>query len=298
VELVKKSITMLLIDGEPSGRIKCTLGNWTGVAYKIPRIMLESSKNREHLKQSGVYFLLGKSDDTNKGIAYIGQAGARKNGEGLLYRLLEHKRNPEKDFWNEVIVLTTLDNSLGPTEISYLESCFCKMAIKADRYLVKNGNEPTLGNISEEKECVMQEFIERSKDIIGILGHNLFEPIDPLTEEEQENTQAVTTSTSLYLKRTIKNIGEVEATGLLTTKGFVVLKGSRISLVDDDTISPALKERRKKAHIDSNGILIDSELFNSPSYAAMFVIGKSANGLTSWKTEEGRSLKQLEDAEE
>lgn len=95
---MKKSITMLLIDGEPSGRIKCTLGNWTGVAYKIPRIMLDSCKDREHLKQSGVYFLLGRSDDTGKGIAYIGQAGVRKNGEGILYRLLEHKHNPEKDF--------------------------------------------------------------------------------------------------------------------------------------------------------------------------------------------------------
>lgn len=295
---MKKSITMLLIDGEPSGRIKCTLGNWTGVAYKIPRIMLESSKSREHLKQSGVYFLLGKPDGINKGIVYIGQAGTRKNGEGILYRLLEHNRNPEKDYWNEVIVLTTLDDSLGPTEISYLESCFCKMAIKADRYLVKNGNDPTLRNISEEKECVMQEFIERSKDIIGILGHNLFEPMDPRTEDEPETTQAATSSMPLYLKRTIKNIGEVEATGLLTTEGFVVLKGSRISLVDDDTISPALKERRKNAHVDSNGTLLDNELFNSPSYAAMFVIGKSANGLTSWKTEDGISLKQMESSEE
>lgn len=35
-------------------------------------------------------------------------------------------------------------------------------------------------------------------------------------------------------------------------------------------------------------------LFNSPSYAAMFVIGKSANGLTSWKTEDGKTLKSLE----
>ena len=35
-------------------------------------------------------------------------------------------------------------------------------------------------------------------------------------------------------------------------------------------------------------------LFTSPSYAAMFVIGKSANGLTSWKTAYGKTLKSLE----
>lgn len=295
---MKKSITMLLIDGEPSGRIKCTLGNWTGVAYKIPRIMLDSCKDREHLKQSGVYFLLGKSDDTGKGIAYIGQAGARKNGEGILDRLLEHKRNPEKDFWNEAIVFTTLDDSLGPTEISYLESSFCKMAVKADRYSIKNGNDPTTGNISEEKECVMQEFIERAKDMTGMLGHNLFEPKDPRAVNTAESIQETVPSSVLYLNHTIKNVGEVQATGLLTTEGFVVLKGSHISPLEDDTISNTLKERRKNAKIDSNGILLTDELFNSPSYAAMFVIGKSANGLTSWKTEEGILLKQIETADE
>jgi len=38
-------------------------------------------------------------------------------------------------------------------------------------------------------------------------------------------------------------------------------------------------------------------LLSSPSYAAMFVIGKSANGLTSWKTSDGRSLKDIENSE-
>ena len=32
-----KNINLFLMDGDASGRIKCTLANWTGVAYKIPR---------------------------------------------------------------------------------------------------------------------------------------------------------------------------------------------------------------------------------------------------------------------
>lgn len=52
----------------------------------------------------------------------IGQAGARKNGEGILNRLQEHKRSPEKDYWTEAVVFTTSNNSFGPTEISYLEN--------------------------------------------------------------------------------------------------------------------------------------------------------------------------------
>ena len=149
-----KSINLFLMDGEAGGRIKCTLANWTGIAYKIPRTELDRCKEREDLKQSGVYFLFGTSDTTGKGVVYIGQAGARKNGEGILNRLQEHKRNPEKDYWTEAIAFTTSNNSFGPTEISYLENRFCNLALQANRYEVKNGNDPTPGNITEEKGII------------------------------------------------------------------------------------------------------------------------------------------------
>ena len=102
-----KNIQLFLMDGDASGRIKCTLANWTGLAFKVPRTELDRCKDRDDLKQSGVYFLFGISDETEKGVVYIGQAGARKNGEGILNRLQEHKRNPEKDYWTEAVVFTT-----------------------------------------------------------------------------------------------------------------------------------------------------------------------------------------------
>ena len=58
-----KNINVFLMDGDSNGRIKCTLSNWTGIAYKIPRIELEKCKNRKDLKQSCVYFLFGVSDN-------------------------------------------------------------------------------------------------------------------------------------------------------------------------------------------------------------------------------------------
>jgi len=97
---IGKSITVLLIDGSPNGLIQYRMGNWNGVAYKIPRIELDKYKDRDHLKQTGVYFLFGKSDDETNDLVYIGQAKERKNGEGLLYRLQEHIRNPDKYYWN------------------------------------------------------------------------------------------------------------------------------------------------------------------------------------------------------
>ena len=35
-----KNMNYFLMDSTPNGRIKCTLANWTGVAYKIPRVKL------------------------------------------------------------------------------------------------------------------------------------------------------------------------------------------------------------------------------------------------------------------
>lgn len=295
-----KSIQLFLMDGEASGRIKCTLANWTGVAFKIPRTELDKCKDRDDLKQSGVYFLFGTSDETGKGVVYIGQAGARKNGEGILNRLQEHKRNPEKDYWTEAIVFTTSNNSLGATEISYLENRFCNMALAANRYEVRNGNDPTPGNITEEKESEMEEFIDYAKVIMGTLGHKLFEPLGkPIVNVSESNiNDAVQGAVGLHLARNIKKVGRIEADGVQTTEGFVVLQGSHIASVDDNTIPAVIKECRKKANIDENGILQEDMLFTSPSYAAMFVIGKSANGLTSWKTSNGKTLKSLEETTE
>lgn len=292
-----KSINLFLMDGEASGRIKCTLANWTGIAYKIPRTELEKCKERDDLKQSGVYFLFGISDQTGENVVYIGQAGARKNGEGILNRLQEHKRNLEKDYWTEAIVFTTSNNSFGPTEISYLESHFCNLAMESKRYEVKNGNDPTSGNVTEEKESELEEFIDYAAIIMGTLGHKVFVP---LTKSRMPNTQDTTESSEMlfYLNRkSIKSGQIIEAKCKRTKEGFVVLQGSHIETIDSQSIPSGIKDMRKSAKIDKYGILQEDMLFNSPSYAAAFVVGGSANGLIKWKTKDGKTLKEIEQEE-
>lgn len=169
-----KTLKLFLIDGEPSGRIKCSLANWTGIAYKIPRTALDKCKNIDFLKQTGVYFLFG-TDNSDNPVVYIGQAGIRKNGKGLLLRIQEPHNSI--DYWTEAIMFTTTNNSFGPTEISYLENRFCNMAIEAGRYSVKNGNDPNPGNITEETESELEEFIDYAKIVMGALGHKVFDVV-------------------------------------------------------------------------------------------------------------------------
>jgi hypothetical protein len=58
--------------------------------------------------------------------------------------------------------------------------------------------------------------------------------------------------------------------------------------------TPGIKERRRKAQVDENGLLQEDVLFHSPSYSAAFVIGGHTNGLIDWKTSDGRTLKEIE----
>ena len=287
-----KNINMFLMDGTPTGRIKCTIANWTGVAYKISRADLELCKNRNDLKQSGVYFLFGASTDTGKPVAYIGQAGNRKNGEGILNRLFEHKRNADKDYWTEAVVFTTSNNSFGPTEISFLENRFCNLAINANRYEVKNGNDPSPGHITEEKESEMEEFVDLSRIIMGTLGHNIFEPV---IESPADNSPLVENDETLfYLTRKIKAADfTVKAVGKPTADGFIVLKGSIISPLVKDVVSDKVKNRRKTVKISEDWVLLEDVTFSSPSGAGEFIIGSTCNGWRLWKNKEGVELKDF-----
>lgn len=288
-----KSINLYLMDGSADGRIKCTLANWTGIAYRIPRTDIELCKDRDHLRQSGVYFLFGVSDETGDPVVYIGQAGERKNGEGILYRLQEHIKNPDKDYWTEAVVFTTAGNTFGPTEISYLENRFCSIAVEAKRYVVKNANDPTQGHVTEEKESELEEFIDYAKVIMGTLGHKVFTPINnPITSSALGDSKV---NQQFFMKTS-----KVDASGRRASDGFVVLKGSKIAQLPTKSCPNWTKQLRVRYQdkIDNDGVLIDDLSFTSPSAAAGFVSFASANGLTSWITAEGKTLKTLESADE
>lgn len=287
-----KNFNLFLMDGEVTGRIKCTLSNWTGLAYKIPNSCLSKCKERQDLKQSGVYFLFG-DDEGDKPTVYIGQAGIRKNGEGVLFRVAEHLKG-NFDF-NEVVILTTQNNSFGPTEISYLENKFTNMALETDRYKVKNGNDPNPGNVTEEKESELEEYVEYSKIILGVLGYKIFVPLIKSNNDDEYNEEEL----SLYLTRKVKRSNAIiTAKCKRTSEGFVLLSGSLIEEIDAESIPPGIKVMRescKKNGVIKDGVLTKNILFSSPSYASSFVLGINSNGRTNWKLKNGQTLKEFEE---
>ncbi len=280
-----KTVRLFLMDGEADGRWSCELSNWTGKAYKIPRSMVSDSKDRKDLDTTGVYLLFGRADSSSeKNRVYIGEA------ESLYGRLKQHLSG--KDFWNEVIVFFSKDEHLNKAHIKYLESRLYEVACNIGRYEVINSVKPTQSRVSEADQSELEEFISHIKLLTSILGHKVFEPL--ISEQQKVD------SNTLLL---IKGARGAEATGMQVADGFLVLKGSKAAL----EIAPAFKKHNylklresliaSGTLVASNGELIfESEyLFSTPSAAAAIVMGRSANGLTEWKTNKGQSLKNIEE---
>lgn len=193
-------------------------------------------------------------------------------------------------------MFTTSGNSWGPTEISYLENKFTNLAIDTNRYKVQNGNDPNPGNVTEEKEAELEIYVEQFKIMLGVLGYRIFVPLVKTPESVvEEHDDELILGLSRKIKRSQRNI---EAYCKRTNEGFVVLAGSQIEETDSGSIPDVIKELRERCKQNNeikDGVLTRNYLFKSPSYAASFVLGMTTNGKVDWKTEDGTSLKMIEE---
>lgn len=276
-----KKITLFLMNGQPEGQISCELSNWTGKAYRIPRSYIRQCSDKTDLNNAGVYILFGKSDDPEKeGRAYIGEA------DGVRQRLEQHLT--QKDFWNDAIVFISKDNNLNKAHIKYLESKLYEIACETGRYKLENSNRPVRSSISEPDIAEMEEFIDNIKLLIGTLGFKIFEPLISRHNAARQEVLFIQTSRG------------ADAQGISTPEGFVVLKNSLVAAETTQSYTENYKRIRDAMRANNTLVaegkvlrLTKDMLFSSPSTAASVIMGRCANGLTEWKTKDGRILKAL-----
>ena len=91
---------------------------------------------------------------------------------------MEHFRQEKNEYFTHAVMLVTSDDSLGPTEISYLENAFHSRALAAGRVRTLNSNDPSPGTVTEEKQADLEEFIAFATIAIGSLGYRIFEKAD------------------------------------------------------------------------------------------------------------------------
>lgn len=275
-----KVIQMCIFDGNPNGRIMCDLSNWNGKVYKVSRNELLEFSKRDDSDNTGVYFLLGK-DENNIDTIYIGEA------EKMLYRLKQHLKDSE--YWSDCIIVISKDNLLNKAHVKYLENKFFSLAKESGRANVINSNTPTCSSISECDEAILQEFISNTKLLVNVLGYKIFDSVEESSVKQQNN--------QLYFY--IKAARGADAKGVVVADGFAVLKGSKIASTTVPSMASSLLQLRnsltEKGIVDVNCQFVRDHVFSSPSLAAAVVMGRNANGRTEWKTDSGKSLKNIEE---
>lgn len=277
-----KSIELFLVNGTADSLIIAELSNWNGKAIKIPRIEV-SSCDRDDITQAGVYFLFCKEDDGSDSV-YIGEAENVK--ERLVQHLRDYQAEKEKYYWNTAVVFIGRD--LNKALIRYLENRFVEIARNCKRYLVLTKNTYRNTVMKESQIAVMEEFVDDVKILINALGYKVLEPF---AQMDSSNTSV--DDELLYITS-----GSVNATGKVTAEGFVVFAGATVNeKMSLKSLSPGMLKQRQKLFDSSkveNLITTEDILFSSSSAAADFILGYSVSGPRTWKTKDGKSLKEIE----
>ena len=275
-----KTIQMYIFDGNPNGRIMCELSNWNGRVYKVSRNEISKFSKREDAENTGVYFLFGK-DENNVDTIYIGEA------EKMLTRIKQHLKDTV--YWNNCILVVSKDNLLNKAHVKFLENKFYLIAKDSGRAVVINSTIPTRSSISEYDEAMLEEFISNTKLLVNTLGYKVFDTIEESTIKNEDNSMNFSITTTKGVK----------ANGLLVADGFVVLAGSVVANSTAPSISPSLKKLRDnlftKEIINKDNVFNQDHIFTSPSLAAATVLGRNANGRTEWKTQDQKSIQDLEE---
>ena len=291
-----KSIRIYLKEGTVTGIKLAEVVNLTIQAFSCPRNKLldlnkyfSSESNRP-----GIYFLIGIDDKTNNDKVYIGEA------ENVWERLKTH--DIKKDFWNEVILFTSKDENLTKSHVKYLESRLITISNMSKRYQLENSNSPSLTSLPLPDKDAMEEFILNIRLLTGTLGHKFLET--PLLSNDLNSNSVIpkTEENSLIeIKENMLfelNVKGVKAKAIQTDEGVVVLENSEISETASKNYGyKTLREKLIEDNIIINNKFAKNYLFQSPSAAAAVIVGYSINGRNTWKNNNGKSLKEIEENE-
>jgi len=281
------SLRIFVADGDPDGLRIVEKSNWIGKALVFPRALLPQVKARPELAQTGVYLLLGPRPDGEGDMLYVGE------GDPIRPRLESHYA--QKDFWTRAIGFTTTTaGQLNKAHVQFLESRLIALAKAAKRMPLDNANQPAEPSLSEADRADMEVFLGHMLGMLPVLGVHAF--------EQAPKAPAAKAGPVL----TCKGKG-VQATGYEASQGFVVRAGSQAVA---DTVPSMAQHVRGffdlRQELITNGVLAlqgalfqftQDYTFSAPSTAAAVVLGRSANGRVEWKAADGRTLKEIQEAE-
>ncbi len=279
--MASATLKLFLVHGNPKRLRTAELSNWTGKAVAVPRSEIDSILKRDESINPGVYFLTGTDPNTNRPSIYIGEA------ESVRDRIKGHLG---KEFWNHLIFFISKDENMTKAHIRYLEGRLIDTAKSTERAVVIN-SQGSGSKLPESDREDMEVFLDKMLQVLPVLGVEVFVPT--VQKETSIDTK----------KQLICRIKNLKAYGSLSPNGFVVFSGSQAVLKERESAKKyptvlayrtELIQNKYLALKDDHFVFTKDVEFSSPSAAAAVIHGGSANGLLAWKTQAGKSLKDLE----
>jgi len=273
-----QTIQIFLPDGSPRSVKIAEITNRVVKAVLVPRNKLEYIASRTEIRNVWIYFLFGEDANKAKPIVYIGEA------EDCFERLKQHNRT--KEFWNYAVVMVSKINAFTKSHAKYLEYIAVDLAKESNRFEIDNLTAPSRPFITESMEADLLDSFDTVKILLSTLGFPVYDKI---------NKEEVTLKELLFLK------GKgVIAEGDLIDDGFVVFKESRVNKETTPSCHKYLIDMREKllqaniiVETDNGYKFAQDYIFNSPSTAGGFILGRNTNGWTKWKNKEGVTLDEL-----
>jgi hypothetical protein len=281
-------IEIFVAEGVPDGLRFVEKSNWIGQGIVCPRGRWPHVKKRRDFDKSGVYILVGRDGEDDRPTLYIGEAETVRN------RLNSHHAN--KDFWSQAIIFTTKGDPLNKAQVQYLEARLVELATEYKRCKLDNENAPNRPGLSDADRAEIEGYLDEMLSLLPVLGIQAFESV-------RDVAAGVNAPRTMF---TLRSTG-CDATGFPTNEGFAVCKGSRARLTPVPSMAvhvPSYYSRRDTM-IKGELLVKDGEhyvlqadyVFPSPSQAAAIFMGRNANGPKEWKSADGKTLREHQQAE-
>lgn len=274
------SIRIFVPGGDPDGLRLVEKSNWTGVGVVFNRTNFKQVVGRPEFDRTGVYVLVGGSEDSALPSIYVGE------GDPVKDRLTQHQQ--KKDFWDWAVFFVTKDNSLNKAHVQHLEARLHDLARSAKQCNLDNAVAPAPPTLSEAEKADVESFLLDIVSICPLLGLGVF--------EQPEAIRRGTDTLMLHISsKGVKAIGYEDA------RGFVVCRGSEVVEQETPSAHEYLRTLRKDliatgvvASLDGHLQFTQDHVFTSPSTASGVILGMASNGRDAWKTSDGRTLKQVQ----
>lgn len=152
-----KTIKMLLYDGSLDGVTNISDSAWeSGKMYSAPRKSISALVSQADCKKYGVYLLLSDQQ------VYVGQA------IDLERRTKQHLA--DKDWWTQVILMTTKDDSFNASDIDYLESRLIGLAGAAATFDSDNKKKGNPQKVDEFRQAELEQYLHEALFLLELIG--------------------------------------------------------------------------------------------------------------------------------